>query len=90
MKIKYLGPRESINVAPLGLHYKGEVREYPDDVGEELLATSKKQRFEVAELTVAQLKENLDEAGVQYPPRSKKADLAALWAEYEEKKGSEE
>lgn len=45
MKIKYLGPSSSVNVAPYGPHPKGQVVDYPDDFAEELLATSKKQRF---------------------------------------------
>ena len=47
MKIKYLGPSASINVAPFGPHARGEEKEYPDDFGADLIATSKKQQFEV-------------------------------------------
>lgn len=55
MKIKYLGPIPLpekleggmwVNVHPYGQHDINEVKEYPDDFGEELLATSKSQRFE--------------------------------------------
>jgi len=46
MKIKYLGPRDKVNVEPYGPQKQNEVKEYPDDFGEELLATSVKQRFE--------------------------------------------
>lgn len=46
MQIKYLGPMEKVDVAPYGEHRKGKVKEYPDEFGEELLATSKKQKFE--------------------------------------------
>jgi len=47
MFIKYLGPSDSVNVGGYGSHAKAEVKEYPDEFGEELLATSKKQKFEV-------------------------------------------
>ena len=47
MLIKYLGPSDSVNVAPFGPHGKGEVKDYPDGFGKELLATSQKQQFEV-------------------------------------------
>lgn len=46
MKIKYLGPSDSVNVAPFGEHPKGKVKWYPDEFGKELLETSKKQKFE--------------------------------------------
>lgn len=46
MKIKYLGPSPSVNVGGHGPHFKGKVVDYPDDVGEELLETAKKQEFE--------------------------------------------
>ena len=46
MEVKYCGPRDEIEVAPYGPHRKDAVEEYPDDFARELLATSKKQRFE--------------------------------------------
>ncbi len=46
MQIKYVGPSPSVIVHPYGVHMKDKVREYPDDFGEELLATSHKQNFE--------------------------------------------
>jgi|GEM_PF-3563333 len=46
MKIKYLGPGAAVDVAPYGRHAAGEVKEYPDDFAEELLATSHRQQFE--------------------------------------------
>jgi hypothetical protein len=49
MKIRYDGPRSSVNVVPYGEHPKGKIKEYPDEFGEELLATSKTQRFEIVE-----------------------------------------
>ncbi len=49
MKIRYLGPCDSVNVAPHGPHPAGEIREYPDEFGADLLSTSQKQRFEAAE-----------------------------------------
>jgi hypothetical protein len=45
MKIKYLGPSPSVIVAPFGEHKKDEIKEYPKVFGEELLATSQKQKF---------------------------------------------
>jgi len=46
MLIKYLGPSDKVNVGGHGLHLRKEVKEYPDDFAEELLATSQKQQFE--------------------------------------------
>lgn len=45
MKIKYDGPRHVVGVAGFGDHKKGEVKDYPDEIAEELLATSTRQRF---------------------------------------------
>ena len=53
--IKYLGPSESVNVPPMGTHRQGEEKEYPDDFAADLIATSKKQKFEAVE---KQLTEN--------------------------------
>lgn len=57
MKIKYLGRRQpdgalvgdSVEVGDFGRHLRGEVRDYPDEAGRELLATSHKQQFAVIE-----------------------------------------
>ena len=46
MRVKYLGPRDSIGVAGYGLHLKDEVKDYPDEVGVELVTTSVRQKFE--------------------------------------------
>lgn len=46
MKIKYLGPSPEVNIEPYGPHRKDEAKDYPDDFGQELLATSKRQKFE--------------------------------------------
>ena len=85
MRIKYLGPSRSVNVGGYGVHMKGEVREYPDAVGEELLETGRKQRFERvgkdAGLTVPQIKAELDARKIEYDPKARKEDLAALLAE---------
>jgi hypothetical protein len=48
-KIKYNGPSESINVEPYGRHARGTVKEYPDDFAVDLIATSRKQKFERVE-----------------------------------------
>jgi hypothetical protein len=45
MRVKYLGPRDSIAVGGFGPHREGEIKDYPDAVGEELL-TGKRQKFE--------------------------------------------
>ena len=48
MKIKYLGPSPSIRVGVLGTHIthvKGQIIDYPDEVGEDLLR-DKKNNFE--------------------------------------------
>lgn len=46
MKIIYLGPSESVNVAPYGNHRKNEMKNYSDEFGADLLLSSKMQRFE--------------------------------------------
>jgi len=83
MKIKYLGPSDEVIVAPYGPHRKGDVKEYPDDFAEELLATSIKQKFEaidaVDDMTVAQIKAELDARGIEYPEKAKKAELFELY-----------
>ena len=91
MQIKYLGPGDWVNVAPYGQHTKDRVKDYPDDFGAELLATSRRQKFEAAEdddviaktppldeMTVPQLRDLLGKLGVDIPAGSKKADLIAL------------
>jgi len=45
MKIKYKGPSPSVNVGAYPAQSKGQIVDYPDDVGEELLASAKKQKF---------------------------------------------
>jgi hypothetical protein len=47
MLITYLGPREEIELPPHGKHLRGQSKDYPDAFGMELLATSKRQKFEV-------------------------------------------
>lgn len=47
MFIRYLGPREEIDLPPHGRHLRGQSKDYPEDFGKELLATSKRQVFEV-------------------------------------------
>jgi hypothetical protein len=49
MKIKYLGPRDSIRVGGYGKHDKDRVKEYPEEVGKELITTGVKQRFEAVD-----------------------------------------
>lgn len=46
MLIRYLGPREEIDLPPHGKHMRGQSKDYPDDFGRDLLATSKRQIFE--------------------------------------------
>lgn len=49
MKIRYLGPRTEVNVAPFGKHQLNDVKNYPDDFAKELMETSSRQRFEVVD-----------------------------------------
>jgi len=93
MLIKYLGPSDAVNVEPYGPHRKDEDKEYPDQFGAALLATSKRQRFEVVpvgndpndtnsvadKMTVAQLTEVLGQLKVAIPTGAKKADLVELY-----------
>lgn len=96
MKIKYLGPRDQVIVAPYGQHWQGEIKDYPDKFGEELLASMKTNRFEevkeaavlekppaagLEEKTVAELTAMLQEKGVEIPPKARKADLIRLLEE---------
>jgi len=45
MKIKYLGPSSSVNIGGYPSQKKGEIVDYPDEFGIELVATNKKQKF---------------------------------------------
>lgn len=47
--IKYLGPRAEIEVQGFGPHRRGQTKEYPDTVADELVATAVRQRFELVE-----------------------------------------
>lgn len=47
MKVRYLGPRRSVPVAGYGEHPAGEIRDYPEAFGRELVAASRRQRFEI-------------------------------------------
>ncbi len=62
MKIRYLGPSPSVNVGEFGPHYKDEVKDYPDKVGKELLATMRKQRFELVADPVEEKTESIPAA----------------------------
>ncbi len=89
--IRYLGPGGSVMVHPYGRHAKDQEKEYPDDFATELLATSRRQRFEVVEgggiadaekdpkeMTVPELTELLEKLGIEIPAKAKKADLLRL------------
>jgi len=89
MKIKYLGPSPVVKIAPYGDHRKDEVKDYPDEFGEDLLATSKKQKFEAIDgiiaktgalndMTVKELKVLLGELEVSYDATAAKSELIAL------------
>ena len=89
MKIKYLGPSKSVIVAPHGTHKKDETKDYPDEFAEDLLVTSKKQKFEAVDgvicetgaledMTVAALKELLGKLDVSYDSKATKAELIKL------------
>ena len=65
------------------MKYKDEVREYPDDFAAELMATSKRQRFETepsdpADMTVNQLRQVLKDLDVEVPANAKKIELVNL------------
>lgn len=47
MKLRYLGPRQSLEVAGYGRHPAGAIKTYPDKFAKELIATSTRQHFEV-------------------------------------------
>lgn len=49
MKIIYVGPSDKVNVPPYGSHGKGETKDYPEEFARELLATSRRQKFEAVE-----------------------------------------
>jgi hypothetical protein len=49
--VQYMGPGDTINVAPFGPHRRGEVKEYPDDFAMHLLRTSRRQRFTIVHNT---------------------------------------
>jgi len=49
MKVKYLGPRDGVHVEPYGVHLKNQVKDYPDDFADDLIATSQKQQFKAME-----------------------------------------
>ena len=70
MKIKYTGPRDSINVGGFGAHNKEQVKDYPDDVAEDLLDTSKKQQFEAVD-TPVQVEQKTDADGEKKPKKKK-------------------
>lgn len=94
MKVKYDGPRSSIGVAGFGEHKKGETKDYPDDIAEELIENSVRQKFKRAssggekgeitrsknpeELTVSGLKKLLDGLKITFPADAVKADLLKL------------
>lgn len=79
----------SVNIAPYGSHAKNEVKDYPDEFGEDLLATSKKQKFEVIEgsiiktgalsdMTVVKLKALLSTLRVPHDAKATKDELISL------------
>jgi len=89
MKIKYLGPSPSVNVAPYGAHKKNEIKDYPDEFGVDLLKTSKKQIFEAVggaitetpaleDMTVAELKKLMDKLILPYDTRISKPVLIKM------------
>ena len=63
MKVKYLGPSDAVNVGGYGSHRKGEVKHYPDEFAEELLVTSKKQKFKAVPATKSGGKPATQKAG---------------------------
>lgn len=47
MLIRYLGPREEIDLPPYGRHSRGQSKDYPEGFAKELMATSRRQVFEL-------------------------------------------
>jgi len=45
MKVRFIGPRSEIRTST-GIHRKGEVKEYSDAVGRELIETGVRNKFE--------------------------------------------
>jgi len=90
--IKYLGPSDSVEVAPYGTHDLGREKEYPDEFAADLLETSNNQQFEEVDdggtitktgkdpqdMTVSELSDLLAALGIDIPARAKKADLISL------------
>lgn len=81
MKIKYVGPNDHVIVGPFGRHDRDQIKEYPDEFGKELLASSQRQRFEgaVETMTIAELRAKLAEAKIDVPANTKKAELVELY-----------
>lgn len=89
MIIKYLGPSQSVIVAPCGAHEKDEIKDYPDEFGAELLKTSKKQKFEAVDgviantpaledMTRVELKKMMDKLSLPYDSRVAKNRLIEM------------
>lgn len=49
MLVKYEGPSESVHVPPYPDHPRGEIRDYPDEFGRDLVENSRRQVFSFAE-----------------------------------------
>jgi len=88
MLIRYNGPSPEVIVGTFGPHRQGEAQEYPDTIGQELIATAKKQLFEAVtaepaaqDLTVEQLKADLAACGYDTAAlKGKKKDaMVELW-----------
>lgn len=89
MLINYLGPSDFVRVPPYGRHWQDQVKEYPDEFGADLLASSTKQQFEevddgvvtetpdLADMTVKELKELAAKLEIDVDAKAKKNDLVA-------------
>jgi hypothetical protein len=71
-RIKYLGPSASVNIEPFGSHARGQEKDYPDDFAAELLATSRKQRFEMAPVQSRGRQEAATDEPAAAPQRARK------------------
>lgn len=77
MDIIYLGPSESVNVGSYGDHRKGQLKQYPDDFGADLIATSIKNRFEAVPTEQEQQKDAevsaiMEEITSRFPAKKKR------------------
>lgn len=73
MFVKYLGPRDRVNVLSYGIHEVDEMKEYPDEFGRDLIDVSTRQEFiEVDESGERMAPERKDDPKKDKKPAAKK------------------